>query len=277
MRTLPNQIQTRELGNRYNRRYQQDMQDEFALNHWRHRENASDTGSVETLVSATDKYDIANFARDDPQRFLELVKHLSPRDQEIILCFAVLQKRPTDLSILFGKAGHRAEEDLHKAAHKLAGLVEFGVLPELRRFDKILERQRLSVYGEHSFAACLWQYSRCRDFLEASRLLGQAGLRQQMLRAFKILHAAEGREEGLLAGWILWLVDGSDPKGKGWRKRKRTGRQERLGPLAFHAQGQNVQQLQAARPAAQKGGQRQRTCNVKITRRMKFVLRGMNG
>ena len=64
--------------------------------------------SVETRGEALDKYEIANFARDDWPRFVELVAYLSPRDQEIMLLFAVLQKRPTDLSVLFGKAGHRA-------------------------------------------------------------------------------------------------------------------------------------------------------------------------
>ncbi|HWU44088.1 MAG TPA: hypothetical protein VN132_11640, partial [Bdellovibrio sp.] len=58
-----------------------------------------------------DDYNIPQFARDDPRRFLELVEHLNPRDQEMLICYALLGKRPTDLSILFGKAGHRAEEN----------------------------------------------------------------------------------------------------------------------------------------------------------------------
>jgi hypothetical protein len=228
------------------------------------------------LTPPLDKYDIATFARDDPRRFLELVQHLSPRDQEIMLCFAVLQKRTSDLSVLFGKAGHRAEEDLQKAAHKLAGLAEFSELPNIERIGEILKRQGLETFNAHSLAPCIWQYARCRDFAEVSRLIGGRGLRQHMLRAFKILHAAEGREEGLLAGWILWLVDGSDPKGKGWRKRKRGGREHKLGPTVFHCSGTELDLLQQARRATQKGGQRQRTKYVKIQRRMKFVLRGMN-
>jgi hypothetical protein len=245
-------------------------------------------GSIETLGPAIDKYDIANFARDDFPRFLSLVAHLSPRDQEIMLCFAVLQKRPTDLSILFGKAGHRAEEDLHKAAHKLSGLLEFGPLPNLERLAAILSRCGRSEFGCHSFAACIWQYARCRDFAEVSRLIGQRGLRQQMLRAFKILHASEGREEGLLAGWILWLVDGSDPQGKGWRKRKRGSREHKLGPTVFRSDAipygsgptEKLRYLAESTtmpipPANGRGGQRQRAAVVKIKRHMRFVLRGM--
>jgi hypothetical protein len=233
-------------------------------------------GSIETLGPPVDKYEIANFAADDPKRFHELVELLSPRDQEIILLFAVLQKRPTDLSILFGKAGHRAEEDLHKAAHKLAGLIEFRELPDPERISRILRRRNLETWGVHSFALALWQYARSRDFTELSRLIGVRGLRQQMLRTFKILHASDGREEGLLAGWILWLVDGSDPHGKGWRKRKRGTREHKLGPTTFKTMRVDVDELQAARRADQRGGRAQRTCNVKITRRMKFLLRGMN-
>ena len=244
--------------------------DSVALAHWNSHDEPLFMGSVETVISPTDKYEISNFARDDYPRFLELVSHLSPRDQEIMICFAVLQKPPTDLSILFGKAGHRAEEDLHKAAHKLAGLIEFGPLPEIGRIASVLNYHALSGFHDHSLAACIWQYARTRDFSEVARLIGARGLRQQMLRTFKILHATEGRDEGLLAGWILWLVDGSDPRGKGWRKRKRSGREHKLGPTVFHSGELNP-------PATGKGGYAQNPATVKITRKMKFVLRGMNG
>src|SRR6266542_5666882 len=130
----------------------------------------STLGSVETLGGAIDKYDIATFMEDDPERFMELVTHLSPRDQEIILCFSVLRKRPTDLSILFGKAGHRAEEDLHKAAHKLAGLAQFGPLPEIEKIQSIIQRCGLAQFGNHVLSACLREYARCRDFVAISRL-----------------------------------------------------------------------------------------------------------
>lgn len=231
-------------------------------------------GSIETLGGAIDKYDIGAFANDDPIRFLELVQHLCPRDQEIMICFAMLRKRPTELSILFGKAGHRAERDLHKAAHKLAGLAEFGTQPTIEQLAAILERGGLRDFQSHRFASCIWQYARTRDFPEVSKLIGARGLRQQMLRAFKILHAAQGREEGLLAGWILWLVDGSDPRGKGWKKRKRSCRQERLGPTSFYAHGSAITQLEQGRAASQKGGRGQRKPNVKIKRRMEFLLKG---
>jgi hypothetical protein len=257
--------------------------DTIAYEHWQHGEIVR---SIEALGPALDKYQLADFARDDFPRFLSLIDLLSPRDAEIMLCFAVLQKRPTDLSILFGKAGHRAEEDLHKAAHKLAGLVEFGTSPEVGRLDEILRRQGLHLFSQHSLAVCLWQYSRCRDFGELSKLCGTRGFRQQMLRCFKILHAAPGREEGLLAGWILWLVDGSDPKGKGWRKRKRSGREHKLGPTTFHCLRERAPTEKEIRwrsgdrrstgRATGRGGQGQRPDTVKITRKIKFLLRGTN-
>lgn len=246
-------------------------------------------GSIETLGPVTDKYDIIAFAHDDFPRFHELVSYLSPRDQEIILCFALLRKRPTDLSILFGKAGHRAEEDLHKAAHKLAGLAEFGPLPEIDTIDSILRDTGIQNVGSYSFAASTWQYARSRDFGDIQRLVGGSGLRQEMLRTFKKLHAAEGREAGLLAGWILWLVDGSDPKGKGWRQRKRTGREHKLGPTVFYSakNGTRPQDLAKQRTdghgilprSTGRGGYGQNPGGgpVKITRKIKFLLRGMNG
>ena len=233
-------------------------------------EEISFLGSIETLGSPIDKYEIANFAEDDPERFHELLSFMCPRDQEILECFAILQKRPTDLSVLFGKAGHRAEEDLHKAVHKLAGLIRFGAEPEIAVVHDILVRHSLQSFGNHSLAACVWQYARCRDFSEVSRLIGQRGLRQCMLRTFKHLLAAEGRDEGLLAGWLLWLVDGSDPAGHGWRKRKRIGREHKLGPTVFRATSEINPR------ATGRGGQGQRPDVVKITRRMKFLLRGMN-
>jgi hypothetical protein len=226
-------------------------------------------GSVETLGPAIDKYEFSDFARDDPARFFELVQHLSPRDQEIMICYAVLQKRPTDLSILFGKAGHRAEEDLHKAAHKLAGLIAFGTQPPIEQLDQILRRSGSHQWGTHDLAPCLWEYANERDFSKLARITGARGLRQHMLRVFKTLHASEGREEGLLAGWILWLVDGSDPHGKGWRKRRRSGREHKLGPTVFRGNELNPR-------ATGRGGKGQRPDVVKITRRMKFILRGMN-
>jgi hypothetical protein len=225
--------------------------------------NACD-GMTVKVHSAQFTYDVATFAKDDPERFHELVNFLCPRDQETIILYAVLQKRPTDLSVLFGKAGHRAEEDLHKAAHKLAGLIEFGPQPQVTRIHDILVRHSLQSFGNHSLAACVLGYARSRNFAEC-----ESGLRQHMLRTFKKLHAAEGRESGLLAGWLLWLVDGSDPKGKGWRKRKRAGKLYKLGPTVFHASGLNP-------PADGRGGQGQLRHTVKITRKMEFVLRGMN-
>ena len=237
--------------------------------------------SVETRGDALDKYEIAHFARDNFPRFRELVNYLSPRDQEIMLCFAVLQKRPTDLSILFGKAGHRAEEDLHKAAHKLAGLIEYGPEPPIARLEAVLCRHAIADFGGHSMAACLWQYARCRDFTEMARLLGTKGLRQQMLRVFKILHAAPGREEGLLAGWILWLVADANEHGKGWRKRRRTGREHKLGPTVFRTDaipfGQDRNLTHFVVPRHVRGGQGQNPATVKIRRKMKFMLRGTNG
>lgn len=261
--------------------------DTYALGQWKQGEEHA-AGSIETILAPTDKYEIANFARDDFPRFLGLVNELSPRDAEIMLCFAVLHKRPTDLSILFGKAGHRAEEDLHKAAHKLAGLIEFGTLPEVERINRPLQRAGLDIWGAHNLASCLWQYSRERDFRELARLAGARGLRQHMLRTFKVLHASEGREEGLLAGWILWLVDGSDPKGKGWRKRKRCGREHKLGPTVFRTMGATPKEptekeirwrsgdKRSTGEAKGRGGQGQRPAFTKVKRHMKFLLRGSN-
>ncbi len=250
--------------------------DKSALRVWTDEHAALLLGSIETHSSPIDKYELQDFARDHFEKFMQCVDLLPPRDAEIMLCFALLQKRPTDLSILFGKAGHRAEEDLHKAAHKMAGLIEFGPAPPIERIAPILERNGLLVWaGRNSLAAAMWEYQRCRDFAEMSRLTGHRGLRQQMLRTFKTLHATSGREEGLLAGWILWLVDGSNPAGKGYIGRKRSGRLHKLGPLVFRTFEVSAKQLNPR--ATGRGGKGQRPDTVKITRKMKFLLRGMNG
>lgn len=222
---------------------------------------------------AEDRYDLLAFARDDFPRFLSLVDLLSPRDAEIMLCFACLQKRPTDLSVLFGKAGHRAEEDLHKAAHKLAGLVEFGDLPDVDVIQRILEQCDQGNFGNHRLGPCIWQYARCRDFGEMRRLVGP-GLRTHMYRVFKILHASPGREEGLLAGWILWLIADADEFGKGWRKLRRDTREHKLGPTEFHCCGDRLGQLKAARKATRRGGRRQLARTLRVQRKLKFLLRG---
>lgn len=226
-----------------------------------------ETLSVETHPWPVDKYGLAHFAQDDPQRFFSLLEHLSPRDQEILICFAILQKGPTDLSILFGKAGHRAADDLQKAAHKLAALAEFGPLPPVTRIAAILERHSADRFGERvSLSACLWQYARCRDFAELSSLIGERGLRQQMQRVCKMLHELPGREEGLLAGWILWLVDGSNPSGRGWLKRRTRGNKRKLGPRAFHSS-----ELRPRKTG--RGGKGQVYCTVKIRRQLKCLVR----
>jgi hypothetical protein len=219
----------------------------------------------------SDVYNLPAFARDDFPRFLSLVDLLSPRDQEIMLCFALLQKRPTDLSILFGKAGHRAEEDLHKAAHKLAGLTAFGSLPTIETIHDLLAGCGISQFGLHSVAAALWQYARCRDFKTLARLVGP-GFRQHCFRVFKILHANGGREEGLLAGWILWLVDHSNPTGRGWKQPTR-GPRNKLGPTTFRT---FEPELESSRRASQRGGQGQRSNSVQVRRKMKFLLRSTN-
>jgi hypothetical protein len=259
------------------------LSNELALKKWEIGKIAG-LGSIETLGPAIDKYGLIEFAADDPDRFHELVSWLPPRDQEIMICFAILKKRPTDLSKLFGKAGHRAEEDLHKAAHKLAGLIECGPLPEIGFIAKILKRHGLAQYGSNDLAVCIWQYARCRDFSEMSRIIGNRGLRQEMLKVFKILHATDGREEGLLAGWILWLVQGANEKGKGWHKRTNAGRALRLGPTVFRSDlipYSSDSQTSLPVHAAERGGRGQLPHAVTIKRHMKFLrcfkqLRGAN-
>jgi len=228
-----------------------------------------------------DDYNIPQFARDDPRRFLELVEHLNPRDQEMLICYALLGKRPTDLSILFGKAGHRAEENLHKAAHKLAGIASYGILPDRRRIKTVLESADIrQCFANHELAMCIWQYARNRDFGEMAKLIGHPGLRQEMLRTFKKLHATKGRESGLLAGWILWLVDGANAKGAGWAKNKRSGRYK-LGPTVFRT----FDRVPIGKPNHSRahlprmndhGGRAQRADQFKVKRQYSFLLRGMN-
>lgn len=105
-----------------------------------------------------------------------------------------------------------------------------------------------------------------------SKLIGNKGLRQKMLNTFKTLHGTEGREEGLLAGWIYWLVADANEHGKGWRKRRRGTREHKLGPTVFRTIRTGVDQLQEARATSKHGGEGQKTCNVKIPRRMKFIF-----
>ena len=233
-----------------------------------------EVADLDTIVSINDdrQYNVLEFARDAPERFLELVNCLCPRDQEIILCFAILEKRLTDLSLLFGKAGHRAEEDLHKAIHKLAGLARFGTRPPIEAIAPTLERNGLGIFnGTHNFPASLWQYARTRDFVDTETLIGP-GLRRFMWNAFRLLHGSAGPEEGLLAGWILWLMDHSNPKGIGWVP-PAPNKRYCLGPTVFHSLRCGTKALQSARKASTRGGQGQKTRFVEITRHMKFMLR----
>jgi hypothetical protein len=167
---------------------------------------------------------------------------------------------------------------LHKAAHKLAGVIEFGVLPELGRLREVLEAGGIGrLFANRDFSTCVWQYARCRDFGEMSRLIGHPGLRQEILRTFKKLHAKNGREEGLLAGWLLWLVDGANTQGKGWARNKRRGRYK-LGPTVFrtfkHETCVTDRQGREINPRATPNGGRKQ---VRIQRKLKFLLRGTNG
>lgn len=255
------------------------------------------TGSIETLGPAIDKYELGNYAADSPRKFMELLTLMNPRDAEILACFAFLKLRPTDLSKLFGKAGHRAEEDLHKAAHKLAGLIAYGPHPSLEQIAEILTRHGLQEFAGRWLAACIWQYAECRDFEAMAELIGHRGLRQHMQKVFRILHATSGREEGLLAGWLLWLVDGANPRGPGWKPRERQGRQYQLGPTIFRdpaglsKEVMRPQEVIGAgdssdepgalprdagaipRRATGRGGRGHRAATVKITRHMRFWMR----
>lgn len=244
------------------------------------QDDAALLGSVETVIQPTDKYDLCHFAEDDPARFLELIQYLSPRDAEIMLCFAVLHKRPTDISTLIGKAAHRAQEDIHKAAHKLSGLIAFGPNPSIAEIQLILSQYDISEFGGHSLGSCITEYARCRDFSGATRLIGRRGLRQQMFRTFRILHASTDRAAGLLAGWILWLLDGSDPKKPGWKTYLPTAFRFKLGPTEFRATtvpygARSRESTSFAPMAVRKGGYGQPADRVKITRQMKFMLRNL--
>ena len=235
--------------------------DKNSYNQYLHGGNA---GSAEH-EQPTDKYELADFAQDNPDRFQELVSYLYPRDQELVLCHAVLKRGPGGMSGLFGRSRqhHSLTTDLHKATHKMAGLIAFGPLPTISTLDAVLSRHGLSNLGKFNLGACIWQYARCRDFAEMSKMLSSRRLRPTIQRAFRILHEAKGREEGLLAGWLLWLVDKSNPKGKGWKSLKKTGRQGKLGPVEFRTKGKK------AKPKASgRGGRGQRPDVVKVTRKL---------
>jgi len=69
-----------------------------------------------------DDYNIPQFARDDPRRFLELVEHLNPRDQEMLICYA-LEDRSRTFILAFA-----ASCVLGSAYGFLQGAWPFGVL-----------------------------------------------------------------------------------------------------------------------------------------------------
>ena len=219
------------------------------------------TLSVETQPSPIDKYGVENFARDNTAKFLQLIDYMTPRDAELLICFALLQKGPTELSILFGKAGHRCETDLHQAAHKLAGLIEFGPLPKPARLSQILRRNKLHKYGGDSLAECVTHYARKRTF-------ANGGLRSEMLRVLKILHRKKGRDEGLLAGWLLWLVHRSIPIGTGWKQSREGTTRFNLGPTEFRCFDRSVEKIKLRHDG--RGGQGQHPCTVQIKRHMSF-------
>ena len=192
--------------------------DKNSYNQYLHGGNA---GSAEH-EQPTDKYELADFAQDNPDRFQELVSYLYPRDQELVLCHAILKRGPNNLGKLFGAPSNGGlSPQLHKAVHKMTGLIAFGPLPEIAAIRVVLTKHHMQTMGKHDLATCIWQYARCRSFIEMSKLTSNRRLRPTMQRTIRTLYSIGGREEVLLAGWLLWLVDKSDPKGKGWKKLKK--------------------------------------------------------
>jgi len=204
--------------------------------------------SAETDPDIQREQDIFIFINGNFAAFLNYVRNLSLRDQELLLAYYCLRKTQTQLAPMFKTSQTLCSAGMRAAVRAMCAYIAFGGQPTEERMRPILqavgaEEASLSTRpktqhkedgeylsrpgsdgkpGEratHSLARLLAEYAEARNF---RRLAERHGIhRPEIRRAFR--HAAErleagSREQQALAAWIRALIDKANPFGVGESK-----------------------------------------------------------
>lgn len=206
--------------------------------------------SAETDPDVQREQDIFIFINENFAAFLNYLRNLSLRDQELLLAYYCLRKTQTQLAPIFKTSQTLCSAGMRAALRAMCAYIAFGGHPtedwmrlilravgmedaNLSTLPKTQHKEDgkyLSQPGSdgkpggkatHSLARLLAEYAEVRSFRS---LADRHGIhRPEIRRAFR--HAAEklevgGREQQALAAWIRAMIDKANPFGEGESKRQ---------------------------------------------------------
>ena len=200
--------------------------------------------SAETDPDVQREQDIFIFIKGNFAAFLNYLRNLSLRDQELLLAYYCLRK--TQLAPMFKTSQTLCSAGMRAAVRAMCAYIAFGGQPTEERMRQILQavgaeeaslsmgpkthykadREYLSQHGKngkpggeatHSLAQLLAEYAEVRSFRGfADR---HSIHRPEIRRAVESLEAG-GSEQRALAAWIRALIDKANPFGEGESKRQ---------------------------------------------------------
>jgi hypothetical protein len=206
--------------------------------------------SAETDPDMQREQDIFIFINGNFAGFLNYLRNLSLRDQELLLAYYCLRKTQTQLAPIFKTSQTLCSAGMRAAVRAMCAYIAFGGQPTEERMRPILQAvgaeeaslstlpktqykedgENLSQHGNdgkavenatHSLARLLAEYAEARSFRTLADRHGihRPEIRRAFRRAAERLEAG-GSEQQALAAWIRVLIDKANPFGEGESKRQ---------------------------------------------------------
>ncbi len=206
--------------------------------------------SAETDPDVQREQDIFIFIKGNFAAFLNYLRNLSLRDQELLLAYYCLRKTQTQLAPMFKTSQTLCSAGMRAAVRAMCAYIAFGGQPTEERMRPILQAvgaeeaslstgpkthykkdgEYLSQHGKngkpagkatHSLAQLLAEYAEARSFrgLADRHGIHRPEIRRAFRRAAESLEAG-GSEQQALAAWIRALIDKANPFGEGESKRQ---------------------------------------------------------
>lgn len=181
-------------------------------------ESEANSQEQDTFVYVTE-----NFAK-----FLELIRLLKPRDQELLLAYYSLRKTQTQLAPIFGTTQTVLSFQMRIAIKTLCAYIIFNGTPKVDQLRSVLESAgweeivlEVDKSGAErtrcSMALMLIEFESARSFTHVASVYGvrRPEVRRAFSRASKALLECKNPAQQAVGAWIHTMINKANPHGKG--------------------------------------------------------------
>jgi len=199
-------------------------------------EEESLAGQTLISIETTDnvEWGILVYIQDHLPSFLACLRHLAPKDQEILLAYYFCGASQSLLAQIFSSTQTGCSFHIRIAVRTLAALLMFGGknpnIDQLREIltEANLEEVFLLANGSRdqrvslSLSQLLTEYMECRSFavLGERHNVHRPDIRRVMSRVGGQLRSHKNPKQEALGAWIFSLIDKANPTGSGYSSRQ---------------------------------------------------------